>query len=183
MKLVSAFILLSISFVPCFAQEQQDYAETFTRIKGGAVYDEKIGVDGALISETYMLTHVTCSDRSKTLRVLLPVGLDDEGAIFNSDGPESSLQKTGAGYAVTFVDSRKLVTKDTVLKPVNDQKSLYREQFEIILAIGDSLWTAMRDKRGEGALMLIGKGGRSVTLPRSKTFTAFLASCGLDGGR
>ena len=90
MRRIFAFIaLLSVSPL-AVAQEQEDFATDFARIKGGAVYDEKMGVDGSLISEQYLLTHITCSDGSKKLRVMLPLGPEDDGTAFSMDGPPSS---------------------------------------------------------------------------------------------
>jgi hypothetical protein len=183
LKHISLFALCGALISPCVAQEQSDYSERFTRISGGAVYDEKMGVDGAAVSETYVLTHVTCSKGSHVLRVLLPVGLDDDGTVFNMDGPASTLQTTQKGYTAEFASYGKRMTKDMVLKPINDQKSLNKQQFEISLEVGDALWTAMRDTRGNKAMMFVGTGGLPVNLPRSKTFSAFLAACGLNAAK
>ena len=84
------------------AQEQEDSASTFNRIKGGAVYDFTYGVDGSAVSEEYFLVHVVCTDASKSLRVMLPASPDDDGVVFDSDGPKSTLMKKGDGYQVTF---------------------------------------------------------------------------------
>ena len=177
-----ATFIFTASFVltiPAFAQEKEDTAESFARVKGAAVYDFKMGVDGTLVSEEYLLTHVTCTDGSKNLRVLLPIGPDDNGTVFKMDGPKSTLKRKGGNYAVDFTAYGKTLHKDVALKPVKDPKSHYHQQFEITLNVGDALWKAMRENEFGKAFALIGTGGTPVDLPDTPKFTEFLKSCGI----
>lgn len=176
MTYIAAAILVAILATPCLAQEQEDYSEQVTPIKGGAIYDEKMGVDGALISEEYMLTHVVCSKGSRKIRMMLPLGLEDDGTAFTMDGEPSSLVKTDAGYRLAFKAGSKQIVKDVELKPTNDKRSQNAAQFVVTLDKGDALWTAMADGTAKA---MIGTGGTSVSLPSGKKFNAFLALCGL----
>ncbi len=173
-------IMASLAHSRAVAQEQEDTAESFSRVKGAAVYDFKMGVDGTLVSEEYMLTHVTCTDGSKSLRVMLPLGPEDDGTGFSMDGPKSTLKKKGAGYSADFTAYGKTIHKDVALKPVKDPKSHAQAQFEITLDVGDALWKAMRDPEPGKAMMMIGTGGTPVDLPDTPKFTAFLKSCGIS---
>ncbi len=177
----SAFVSLVFLWTtfPVLAQEQEDFSTAFSRVKSGAVYSEKMGVDGSLISERYMLTLVTCSDGSKMLRVMLPNGPEDEGTTFSIDGTPSTLKQTKDGWNAEVAVNGKRMRKELVLKPVKDPKSLYEQQFEIKLLVGDMLWNAMRGKTPEKALLLIGTGGTPISLPNDAKFAAFLKSCGI----
>ena len=177
---VLLFIASLTLATPVIAQEQEDTAESFARVKGASVYDFKLGVDGTLISEEYMLTHVTCTDGSKVLRVLLPIGLDDADTTVNGEGPKSTLKKKGAGYTADFTAYGKTLHKDVALKPVKDPKSHYQQQFEVTLTVGDILWKAMHDAQAGRAFALIGIGGMAVELPDTPKFTEFLKSCGIS---
>jgi hypothetical protein len=169
--------LLTMTFaVPGFAQELEDYAEKVSSIKGGAIYDEKVGVDGSWISDRHFLTHMVCSKGSTKLRMMLPFGLDDDGTFFTMDGAQSTLVKTRAGYQLTFKAGKKSVIKNVELKPTNDKAAYNKTQFVLVLDKGDVLWTAMRDGK---AMAMIGTGGEAVTLPSGKNFRKFLSLCGL----
>ena len=174
------FVAVFALVTPVSAQEKEDTAESFSRVKGAAVYDFKMGVDGTLISEEYMLTHVTCTDGSKTLRVMLPLGPEENAIFFSMDGPKSTLKKKGNGYTADFIVNGKTIHKDVTLKPVKDPKSHEHQQFEIVLDVGDALWKAMRDPEPGKARMMIGTGGTPVDLPDTPKFTAFLKSCGIS---
>jgi hypothetical protein len=181
MKCAALLFIASLTLAtPVRAQEQEDTAETFTRVKGAAVYDFKMGVDGTLVSEEYMLTHVTCTDGSKSLRVMLPLGPEDDATGFSMDGPKSTLKKKGAGYSADFTAYGKTIPKDVALKPVKDPRSHEQAQFEITLDVSDALWKAMRDPEPGKARMMIGTGGTPVDLPDTPKFTAFLKSCGIS---
>lgn len=171
--------LLVFSASAC-AQEEEDTASSFTRVKGGAVYDYKMGVDGTLVSEEYMLTHITCSDGSNKLRVLLPLGPDDNGTTFSMGGDASTLKKHGQGWVADFKVNGKRLSKDVTLKPVNDPKSHYKQQYEIALEVGDVLWKAMRVQQAGEAFMMIGTGGAAVWLPDEPKLTEALKSCGIS---
>jgi hypothetical protein len=174
-----AALVLSVP-LSAIAQEHEDFSIAFARVKGGAVYDEKIGLDGSLVTEEYVLTHVTCTDGSKKLRVMLPLGLEDNDTFFTLDGEPSSLTSSFKGFTVKFKLGKRKITKVIALKPVNDVKSHYKQQFELSLNVGDPLWSAMRDSEAGKALMLIGTGGTPVSLPTDATFEKFLKSCGIS---
>jgi len=181
MKSAPLFFVASLVFATqALAQEQEDTSETFTRVKGAAVYDFKMGVDGTLVSEEYMLTHVTCTDGSKSVRVMLPLGLEDNDIFFSMDGPKSTLKKKGAGYTAEFTVYGKAIHKDVALKPVKDPNSHEHAQFEITLDVSDALWKAMRGPEPGQARMMIGTGGTPVDLPDTPKFTEFLKSCGIS---
>lgn len=154
---------------------------SFSRIKGGAVYDFRYGVDGSDVSEEYELVHVVCTDGSKSLRVMLPAAPDDDGTVYDSSGPKSTLAKKGEGYKVTFRANGKDIRKTLELKPVNDPKSNYQEQFVVRVDYGDPLWTALTSRKDNAAIMLIGRGGKPVSVPMGGKLRAALASCGLKG--
>ncbi|MDE2384117.1 MAG: hypothetical protein KGO53_05810 [Alphaproteobacteria bacterium] len=180
MKLIPAILASALALsIPALAQEKEDVAESFARVKGASVYDFKMGVDGTLVSEEYMLTHVTCTDGSRTLRVLLPLGAEDNDMTFSMDGPKSTLKKSGSGYTADFKANGKTLNKAVAVKPVKDPKSHYHQQFEITLDVGGDLWKAMRDAEPGKAVMLIGTGGTPVDLPDTPKFTEFLKSCGI----
>lgn len=182
MKPIAVFFLASVCLAAsAHAQELEDSSESFARVKGGAVYDWKIGVDGSLISEQFMLTHVTCTNGSDTLRVMLPLGPDDNETFYTMDGEPSSLQKSGNGWTADFVAGGKRIRKEVTLKPVNDEKSQNAEQYEITLRYGDPLWKAMASSEPGQAMMMIGTGGTPVGMPSGDTFNAFLKSCGIGG--
>ncbi len=176
MKLIPVAIVFASLTSPCFAQEQEDYAERVTPITGGAIYDEKMGVDGTLVSEEYMLAHMVCSKGSRKLRYMMPFGLEDDGTAFTLDGAPSSLVKTKAGYTMTFMAGKTSIKKEVVLKPTNDKRAHNAAQFVVSFEKGDALWTAMANGT---AMAMIGTGGTAVSLPSGKTFNRFLALCGL----
>lgn len=161
------------------AQEQGDEVSTFTRIKGGAVYDYKYGVDGSAVSDEFELVHVVCTDGAKSLRVMLPVSPEDDGATFDSSGPASTLVKKGSGYQVSFRANGSTLRKSLEVKPVNDPKSNYQEQFVVRVDYGDKLWKALTSSKDGAAVMLIGQGGKALSVPMDDKLTAALKSCGL----
>lgn len=163
------------------SQEQEDEVSSFSRIKGGAVYDHKYGVDGSAVNEQYVLTHVVCSDGSRSLRVMLPAAPEDDGTVFDSNGPASSLSRKGGAYQVTFRANGKVIRKRLEVKPVNDPKSSYQRQFVVRVELGDPLWTALTSRKDDAAVMLIGQGGMAVSVPVDAKLRAALASCGLTG--
>ncbi len=180
MKTYASFLAALVALAsPSFAQEREDTAESFSRVKGAAVYDFKMGVDGTSVSEEYTLTHVTCTDGSKTLRVLLPIDPADDGTVLKLDGPKSALAKKGGGYALDFTAYGKTLHKDVALKPVKDPKSLYHQQIEITLVVVDPLWKAMRKNEYGKALVILGTGAAPIDLPDTPKFTEFLKSCGI----
>ncbi len=184
MKTIALLILVSLCLVPTAnAQEAEDSSESFAKIKGGAVYDWKFGVDGSLISEQFMLTHITCTNGSDRLRVMLPLGPEDNEISFTMDGEESSLKKSADGWTVDFLVDGKRLQKAVTLKPVNDPKSQNAEQYEITLRYGDPLWKAMAAREPGHAMMMFGTGGTPVELPGGDTFNAFLKSCGISPGK
>lgn len=163
---------------PALAQEQDEWTSSFTRIKGGAVYDYRVGLDGATVSEDYLLTHVVCSDGSRSLRVMLPLAPEDNDTGFTLDGEPSTLKKTGGTHEVVVTVNGKRQTKVMELKSVNDPASHYRRQFMFRVEHGDALWRAMTDG-GNRAKMLIGSGGTPITIPPDEKLMAALRSCGL----
>jgi hypothetical protein len=175
-----AFALVLILSLPAVAQETEDVSVAFARIKGGAVYDEKTGIDGTLVTEEFVLTHATCSDGSNKLRIMLPLGLEDNDTFFTLDGVPSTLKSSFKGFTVQFKLGKRKITKGIALRPVNDAKSHYKMQFVVTLTVGDALWSAMRDEGAGKALMLIGTGGMPVSLPSDATFDRFLKSCGIS---
>ena len=156
-------------------------AASFARVKGGAVFDYRTGVDGADVSEEYLLIHVVCSDGSKKVRVMLPASPEDDGAVFDGNGPASTLKKHGDGYEVTFRMGGSQVRKNLVVKPVNDAKSNYDRQFMVTLTYGEPLWKALLSDKDDAVRMLIGEGGMPVWVPDDPALHKALASCGLPG--
>lgn len=179
-RAVFAVALLGFA-APALAQEQEDWSTSFARITGGAVYDYKEGVDGTLVSEDYMLTHVVCSDGSRSLRVMVPVAPEDNDITFTMDGAASTLKKTGSTYQVVVTASGQRFTKELELKPVNDPKSHYAKQFMMRVDYGDVLWRAMVSPTPGEAMMLIGTGGTPISVPPDEKLTQALSSCGLKG--
>lgn len=167
--------------LPALAQEQGEWTSAFARIRGGAVFDYREGVDGAGVRENYMLTHVVCTDGSRSLRVMLPLGPEDDGITFTMDGEASSLKKTGKDYAVVIRVGKKRLTKTLELKPVNDRASHYQSQFVMRLDYGDVLWRALTAEPAGQAVMLIGTGGTAISIPADDKLSKALASCGLRG--
>lgn len=152
---------------------------TFSRIEGGAVYDVRYSVDGSDVSQQYELIHVVCTDGSKSLRIMLPASPDDDGAVYDSNGPGSTLVKKGDGYQVTFRANGKDIVKSLELKPVNDPKSTYQAQFVVRADYGDPLWAALTSPKSAAAVMLIGQGGKPVSIAMDDKLRATLRSCGI----
>lgn len=161
------------------AQDQDEAVSDFTRIQGGAIYDLKYGVDGAPVSDEFTLVHIVCTDGSKGLRVMLPASPEDDGMVFSSDGPKSTLSSVRGTYRVTFVADGKPIRKTMQLKPVNDPKSKYDRQFMLRVDYADPLWNALTSKHEDDAVMLIGEGGKPVGIPVDSNLQAALKSCGL----
>ncbi len=161
------------------AQEQEDVAVSFARIKGGAVFDYRMGVDGAAVTQQYMLTHVVCSDDSKALRVMLPVSLADDGTVYEMGGPKSTLRKVGGTYQAVFLADGKRIRKTMELKPVNDPRSKNQRQFEVRVDYDSPLWTALTSGKPRSAVLLIGQGGLPVAVPTDPKLDAALKSCGI----
>jgi hypothetical protein len=180
-RLAVAALALLLAGGSVQAQEQEDSSSSFSRINGGAVYDFKYGVDGSAVSEEYFLVHVVCTDGSKSLRVMLPVSPEDDGAVFDGNGLKSTLVKKGSSYQVTFRANGRHIVKSLELKPVNDPKSNYQEQFVVRVDYGDPLWAALTSPKEDAAIMLIGQGGMPVGLSVDGKLRAALASCGIKG--
>jgi hypothetical protein len=178
-RLAFAALATLLAGTAVHAQEQEDKVASFNRIKGGAVYDFRYGVDGSAVSEEYFLVHVVCTDGSKSLRVMLPVSPEDDGIIFDSNGPKSTLVRKGNGYQVTFRANGRNIATSLEVKPVNDPKSNYQQQFVVRVDYGDPLWTALTSSKDGAAVMLIGQGGMSVGLSVDAKLKAALGSCGL----
>lgn len=161
------------------AQDADESVSVFTRVAGGAVYDGRYGVDGGAVDESFTLIHVVCTDGSKSLRVMLPVSPEDDGTVFASDGPRSTLTSLRGTYRVTFQAAGQSIRKTMELKQVNDPKSQYARQFMIRLDHGDTLWNALTGRTGNEAVMLIGQGGKPLAIPEDPKLDAALKSCGL----
>lgn len=180
----------ALNFALCFAlafccgaataQEQDEFATAFAKVKGGAVYDSKEGVDGASVSETYLLTHLTCSAGSNKVRVLLPVGEDEGGRDLDSGADqETTLKKGPAGWRVTLKAFGKAQDVPVVFKPVKDKASLYARQPEVTMAVGSTLWKALVHPDGNKLLVMNGGLGTPVGVTRDGNFKRFLATCGI----
>jgi hypothetical protein len=161
------------------AEDLHEYASSFSRIEGGAIYDYKTGVDGAAVSEEYDLLRVICTDGSKSLRVMLPVSPEYDGYVSYSDGPKSTLEKKRGSYWVTFLASGRNIRKALELKAINDPKSNNGHQFVVRVDYGDRLWKALTSGEEDAAVMLIGLGGTPVIVPEDPKLDAALKSCGL----
>lgn len=179
MRLIAAAAALLVTSSAALAQEQEDVAASVARIKGGAVYDYKMGVDGSSLAERFTLTHVVCTDGSKSLRVMLPVSPEDDGTVFDSSGPKSTLKKVGGTYQVTFLAAGKKIRKTMELKPVNDAKSQNPRQFVLRVDYESPLWAALVSGKPNDAVMLIGQGGMAVEVPGGPKLDAALKSCGI----
>ena len=100
-------LALSLLCPSLAAQEQEDVSVTVTPTQTGAVYDLKIGVDGLLVSESYILTRLTCRKTDKLVDVLMPITrADAEG----QDGrqrnqPEQGLNDLGWNHDEVKVSS------------------------------------------------------------------------------
>ena len=176
---ILAFALIGAAAGTALADGADEAASAFTRIEGGAVYDYKYAVDGGALAERFTLVHVVCSDGSKSLRVMLPASPEDDGTVFDFNGPDSTLSGQRGSYRVTFEANGQTIRKTLDLKPVNDPKSAYDRQFVVRVDYGDALWTALTGPKGGEAVMLIGQGGKPVFVPADPKLDAALKSCGL----
>jgi hypothetical protein len=159
---------------PALAQEKEDFSAAVALIKGGAVYDEKIGIDGSLVSEAYQLTHLTCSTGSRKVRVLMPVPKDA------ADEAETTLRQVKGQWQIGIQAYGKVYRKDVTFKPVRDPISQYSEQAEITVEFGDPLWRALTDAKGDAFLAEAGGFGAYVSVGGTPEFKRFLAACKLS---
>ena len=157
------------------AQETQDWTSNFARIKGGAVYDYKIGVDGTRVSEEFVLTHIVCTDGSKTLHVMLPYGIED-----NAPDGKTTLKKVGGTYQALFQAAGAKIRRTLELKPVNDPKAHYKRQFMVKVDADGPLWKAMTSGKQDAALLLINGPGLPLEIEPDAKLDAALKSCGLS---
>lgn len=181
MKIAAIILSFATMSLPAMAQEQMETESTFTKISGGAIYDYKVGIDGAAVNELFDLTHLVCSRGSDTLRVMLPLGEADDATAFTLDGTPSTLKKTAKSWQLTFMAYGKPVTKTIEFKPVNDKASLHKQQLIFTVSTKEPLWKAMRDKRGNKAMALIGTGGTPVEIFDDAKLTKFFAACRIKG--
>lgn len=171
------FLLLAaaVCFItPALAQEQEDFSAAFSLVDGGAVYDEKIGIDGSLVSEAYQLTHLTCSTGSRKVRVLMPVPKDA------ADEAETTLRQVKGQWQIDIKANGKVYRKDVTFKPVRDPISQFSEQAEITVEFGDPLWRALTDAKGDAFLAEAGGFGAYVSVGGTPEFKKFLAACKLS---
>ncbi|MCA3554724.1 hypothetical protein [Aestuariivirga sp.] len=157
-------------------QEQQDWTSSFTRIKGGAIYEFRIGVDGSAVDEDYELTHLVCTDGSKSLRLMLPYGPGDD-----YQGSASTLRRTANGWRVVFTANGRKFPKALELKSVNDKAAHRAQQFVVRLDHGDPLWKAMTGGDPLAARIMMNEGGLPVMIDPDPKLDKMLKSCGLGG--
>lgn len=174
MRSTLALALMVVAFTPAAAQEQEDFTAEFAKVAGGAVYDEKIGIDGSLVSEAYQLTHLTCSAGSRKIRLLMPVGRDA------AEAEGTTLRQVKGQWQIDIRAFAKTYRKDVTFKPVRDPISQYDEQAEITLQAGDPLWKALLAERGDSFTALVGNLGTYVSILGGKEFQKFRKACGIN---
>ncbi|MFT3989147.1 hypothetical protein [Aestuariivirga sp.] len=173
----AAWVLCALTMLalPAIAQEQEDHAAKFAAVQGGAVYDEMDGVDGSLVSENFILTHLTCSKGSSKIRLLMPVGKDGAGQ------DDSTLVEKAGQWRITIKAYGKRYPKDVTFKPVKDGRSLYNEQAEITVTVGDPLWRALLDRKDYTFWAMNGSAGTNVYIAGGAEFEKFRKACGIRG--
>ena len=175
MKRLCISIGLTLLAAPSLAQEQEDVVVTVTPTAAGAVYAYKMGVDGLLVSESYMLTRLTCTKGSSTVDFMLPVTREDS---MGQDG--STLRKTGKDWHLTLKVVKSRVDKIVRFEPIADEVSLLREGTIFSMVHGDKVWKAMIDPRGDQLLALTGGFGEYESLPDDADLERFESLCGLS---
>jgi hypothetical protein len=167
-------LALSLLCPSLAAQEQEDVSVTVTPTQTGAVYDLKIGVDGLLVSESYILTRLTCRKTDKLVDVLMPITrADAEG----QDG--STLRRSDGGWRLTFKAGKKKIDKAVTFVPITDKISLLAEGTSTTITHGDVVWKGLIATGDDMLLALSGGYGEYVSVFDGKELRAFETACGL----
>lgn len=173
MRIRAAIFVLVLLCQPVLAQEQEDISIEVMETADGAVLEEKIGVDGLLVSESYMLTRLTCRRGDKDVDLLMPFTPEDgEG----TDG--NTLVEKDGDWTVTLVaDRRKHETKVTFIA-IDDKVSLLSEGAQVSITHGSVLWQALVAPGSDRLTALVGA-GQYVSVTDGPKLRQFERHCGL----
>ena len=151
---------------------ESDY--TITRTADGAVFEEKMGVDGTLVSESYILTRLTCRKGDRTVRLLMPFTREDTQG---KDG--STLREVDGQLRITLKAGAS--QEDVPVTPVEitDTISLFGEGLEVPVVHGSALWKALLATGDNQLMALTGGIGAYVGVTKGKELRHFEKLCGL----
>ena len=166
-----AFLLLAS---PLAAQEQEDLVRTVTKTGDGAVFEEKMGVDGTLVSESYILTRLTCRKADKTVRLLMPFTRDDT---LGQDG--STLRDSDGQLRITLKAGAAQEELPVTPVVITDKISLYGEGLEVPIIHGSALWKGLIATGDDQLMALTGGAGAFVGVTKGKELRRFEKLCGL----
>lgn len=166
-----AFLLLAS---PVAAQEQEELVRTVAKTADGAVFEEKMGVDGTLVSESYILTRLTCRKGDKSVRLLMPFTRDD------SLGKEGSTLRQVDGHLRVSLKAG-AAQEELPVTPVaiTDKVSLFGEGLEVPVEHGSALWKGLIATGDDQLMALTGGIGAYVSVTKGKELRRFEKLCGL----
>jgi hypothetical protein len=171
---IALALSLSLQCLPLGAQEQEDYVTSVTPTSTGAVLDDKIGVDGTLVSESYMLTRLTCRKGEKHIDLMLPITRAD------SVGQEgSTLRQVGSAWHMTLKAGKTKIDKAVTFVPIADKISFLGEGTSVPITHGDAVWKALIAPGGDKLLALSGGYGEYASVSDDTHLRQFEKICGL----
>ena len=169
-------LVLSVSpfCQPLAAQETEDLVTSVAKTADGAVYEERMGVDGTLVTESYLTTRLTCWTGKSAIEVMLPIARDDS---LPQDG--STLREDKGVWHFTLRAGKTKIDKTAHFAAIKDKISLLAEGTVISIDHGDPVWKALIDPRGDQLLALTGGYGEFQSVSDDANLKAFEKICGL----
>ena len=167
-------LFVSLLCPPLAAQKIEDSATSVAKTATGAVFEEKIGIDGTLISESYSLTRLTCNTESKRINLMLPINRAD------SAGQEgSTLLQVDGVWHLSLKAGKKIFDKTVDFVAIPDKISWRDEGAAVTIEHGDRIWKALVSPGGDKLLALTNNFGEYESVSDGPHLRQFEKICGL----
>ncbi len=174
MRWMWIFAILTVTGVSASAEDKQHQVTAFIKVDDGAVLDVREAVAGHLVTESYHLTQLSCTEHSNDIHLLLPI--DKESSLAPAD---TTLKRAKGRWTMAFKAHGKDYSKKVEFKAIADKKSKTALAAEININFGDPLWKALVDKAGTKLWVMNGGLGTNVSLTDEAELAKFLGACHL----
>lgn len=155
------------------AQEQEDFASSVKQTASGAVYEEKMGIDGSTVAESFQLTRLTCTKGSTETALLMPI----DRTVSDQD-VENTLKQKGGVWHITLQAGKARVDKTVRFVKIKDSAAQPDEGVEVTLTYGDPVWKALLAPQGDQLMALAGY-SVYVSVENGSKLKSFKRFCGL----
>ncbi len=169
----SAALALCVLCGPAAAQEQEDVVTLVKKTASGAVYEEKMGIDGSLVSESFQLTRLTCTKGSAEIALLMPI----DRTVSDQETDSTLKQKNGVWHLSLQVGKTRVEKMARFVK-INDPVAQPDEGVEVTLTYGDAVWKALLAPQGDQLMALAGY-SVYVSVGNGAKLKSFKRFCGL----